>query len=268
MTNIDYWHKQGSDPLFPDLLWSRPENKLHAGKLLIVGGHAHGFAAPAEAYNESEKAGIGVSRVILPDHLHSQFRKFQGSVLSTEFAPSTPSGSFASKSLAELLDAGAWADGVLLAGDFGRNSETAIVLEKLAQKYQGALILTKDAVDYFTSNPDPVVNRKRTCLVLTVAQLQKLATSCKFTEPITFGMGLLQLVDTLHLFTSIYPIQIVVKHLDGLYVAIDGQVSTTKTSEDLEESWRVRTAAHVAVWLIQNPDKPFQAATTAISETA
>jgi NAD(P)H-hydrate repair Nnr-like enzyme with NAD(P)H-hydrate dehydratase domain len=260
----DYWHKQGSKPLFPDLSWSRPENKQHAGKLLIVGGHAHGFAAPAEAYAEAEKAGIGVARVMLPDHLRSQLVKAQGTSVSTEFAPSTPSGSFASKALAELLDAAAWADGLLLAGDLGRNSETAIVLEKLVSKYPGWLVITKDAVDYFTSSPQAITARVSTCLVLTIAQLQKLAGSLKFTMAITFSMDLLQLVDALHELTNSFPLSIVVKHLDTLLVAHGGQVSTTKTAADLEDSWRVATAARVSVWLLQNPSKPFEALTTSL----
>lgn len=260
----DYWHKQGSDPLFPDLVWSRPENRQHAGKLLIVGGHAHGFAAPAEAFSRAEQAGIGVGRVMLPDHLRSQLVKAQGAVLGTEFAPSTPSGSFASEALAELLAAAGWADGVLLAGDFGRNSETAIVLEKFVTKYTGNLVLTQDSVDYFTSNPTPVLDRLATCLVLTMAQLQKLAVHAKFTSAITFGMDLLNLVDTLHTLSSQHAASIIVKHLDTILVAVSGQVSTTKTTDSLEDGWRVSTAARACVWLLQNPSKPFEALSTSI----
>lgn len=259
-----YWHKQEDTPLFPDLLWSRPENRQHAGKLLVVGGHAHGFAAPAEAFAAAEKAGVGAARVLLPDHLRRQLVKLQGPSLSMDFAPSTPSGSFASKSLAELLDAGAWADGVLLAGDFGRNSETAIVLEKLVSKFPGTLVITKDAMDYFTSNSLVVLNRPNTCLVLTIAQLQKLATNAKFTTAITFGMDLLQLVDVLHEFTQQFQASIIVKHLENIFVAVNGQVSTTKTTTDIEDSWRVSTAAHASVWLLQNPAKPFEALTTSL----
>ena len=86
-----YWHKQFDSPLFSDLLWSRPENKQFAGKLLIIGGNLHGFAAPASAYEQSQRAGIGVARVILPDALQKTIgRIFEAG----EFAPSTPSGSF------------------------------------------------------------------------------------------------------------------------------------------------------------------------------
>src|SRR4051812_45465462 len=131
----EYWQKQAAtEPLFSDLLWSRPENRAHAGKLLIVGGNAQGLAAPAAAYSAATEAGIGTARVLLPDSL----QKTVGRVFEAgEYAPSTPSGSFSRNALAELLAMSNWADGVLLAGDFGRNSETAIMLEQLVAKYEG-----------------------------------------------------------------------------------------------------------------------------------
>ncbi|HMH31073.1 MAG TPA: hypothetical protein VK534_01200, partial [Methylomirabilota bacterium] len=65
-----FWHKQTpTEPLFPDLLWSRPEGQAQKGKLLVVGGNAHGFAAPATAYAESQSAGVGLTRVLLPHHV-------------------------------------------------------------------------------------------------------------------------------------------------------------------------------------------------------
>lgn len=65
-----YWLKQSNaEPLFPDLIWSRPESKQAAGKLLIIGGNAHGFSAPAEAYVIAGKSGIGSTRVVMPNAL-------------------------------------------------------------------------------------------------------------------------------------------------------------------------------------------------------
>jgi len=255
-----FWRKQVADkPLFPDLIWSRPENRAHAGKLLIIGGNAFGFAAPAEAYGEALTAGIGVANVLLPDKL----KHTVGSVLETgDFAPSTPSGSFSQHGLGELLSHATWADGVLLAGDLGRNSETAILLEKFVTNYHGQLTITKDAVDYFTNAPQAVVNRPETTLVLSFAQLQKLAVSAKFSRVFTFSMGLIQLVEALHEFTLTYSVNIIVKHLENILVATGGQISTTKLTED-KEIWRVTTAAHAATWWLQNPTKPFEAFTTA-----
>lgn len=256
-----YWHKQGADPLSPDLLWSRPENRLHAGKLLIVGGNAHGFAAVAEAYNCSVQASIGTARVLLPDAI----QKVVKMILETaNYTPSTPSGSFATKSLSDWLEHAMWADGVLLAGDFGKNSETAIVLEKFVSKYSGTLTITKDAVDYFYAHPLAVLNREKTTIVLSIAQLQRLAREVHYPQAVTFGMDLLHLLDWLHDFTSHYACNIVVKHLDTLFVAVNGQVSTTKSHQDIGDTWRVSTAANASVWWLQNPNKTFEAITSSI----
>jgi len=258
-----YWQRQTPDkPLFPDLLWSRPENKRQAGKLLIVGGNLHGFAAPATAYSEALKAGIGTARVLLPDSL----QKTVGRVLEAgEYAPSTPSGSFARSALAELMAMAGWADGVLLAGDFGRNSETAILLEQLLTKYGDQLTLTNDAVDYFAKTPDDLLKRPETTLVLSFSQLQQLATSAGFTSPFTFNMDLLRLVESLHEFTEKYPVAIITKHLQNIFVAVGGQVNTTKLTTDID-TWRVETAAHAAVWWLQNPGKTFEALMTSLVE--
>jgi len=261
----DYWLKQQSGkPLFPELEWSRPENRTQAGKLLIVGGNLHGFAAPAEAYAASTGAGIGTARVLLP----SALQKTVGRMLDNgEFAPSTPSGSFSQKALGELLAHSSWADAALIAGDLGRNSETAILLEKFLAKSLLAVTLTKDAVDYVTSAPDIVLSRPNTLLVLSLSQLQRLGVATKFTMPITFGMDLLHLVTWLHEFTIQHPPHIVVKHLNNLLVAVDGQVSTTTLAED-KQVWRVETASKAAVWWLQNSSKPFEALTTAVTDNS
>jgi hypothetical protein len=261
----DYWLKQESDnPLFPDLQWSRPENRQHAGKLLIVGGNQFGFVEPAAAYTAAETAGIGTSRMLLPDSL----RPFVGKTFTAgELAPSTPSGSLSQQALGLMLQEAGWADAVLLAGGFGRNSETAILLEKFTNAYEGLLTVTKDAADYFTSSPESVLSRERTMFVISMAQLQKLASNIKFTRAFTFGMDLIRLVETLHDFTVKYPVIIVVKHLDNILVSAYGQVSSTKLRTD-KATWRVETAACACVWWLQNPDKAFDAVTTAVYEVS
>lgn len=259
---MDYWHKQTTDkPLFEDLLWGRPENKRHAGKLLIIGGNLHGFAAVGEAYAETSKAGIGTARVLLPQAL----QKTVGPVLeNAEFAPSNASGSFSQQALSEWVAHSGWADGVLVAGDLGRNSETAIVLERFIDSYRGQLTLTKDAPDYFASGilSQKIASRADTTLALSFALLQKLFTHVGF-APITFAMPMQKLIETLHEFTLKYPVSIVTLKNETIYAACQGQVSTTQTKTE-EEIWRVRTAAHTATWQLQNPTNTFKALTTAV----
>lgn len=256
-----FWHKQTKNqPLFQELIWSRPENRAFAGKLLVIGGNAHGFAAPAEAYAESVVAGVGTAHALLPDAI----KKYVGIIIEhADFAPSTPSGSFSQKALAELLSHAAWADGVLFAGDLGRNSETAIVIEKYLQKTTGITVLTRDAADYVISAPQSIVERPNTLLVISLSQLQRLATTTGFHRPVTFKMDMLRLVDWLHEYTSRHPIQLIVRHLDTTFVAVGGEVSTTPIPHS-EQIWRLKTAAHAIVWWIQNTNKPFAALTTAV----
>jgi ADP-dependent NAD(P)H-hydrate dehydratase / NAD(P)H-hydrate epimerase len=255
-----YWHKQSPDnPLFPDLLWSRPENKNQAGKLLIIGGNAHGFAAPAEAYSEANKAGIGTARVLLPDSL----QKAVGKVFEAgEYAPSTPSGSFSQKALAEFLALSEWAEGLLLAGDLGRNSETAILLEKFIEKYDGQLTVTQDALDYFIKLPQTIVERPGTLLVASFSQLQKIAANAGSTKAFTFDMDFLRLIDGLHELTERFEANIIIRHHKNFFTAVNGEVSTT--SKESEKIWRVPTAAHASVWWLQNPSKTFEALTTGV----
>lgn len=262
-----YWHKQTNEsPLFTDLIWSRPESKNSAGKLLLIGGNSFGFSAVGEAYSSAIKAGIGTVRVMLPIAI----KKVIGPFLSNgEFAPSNPSGSFSQKALDAWLDLATWSDGVLIAGDIGRNSETAILLEKFLQKYSGQVTITKDAIEYVTSQPKIIQNRSNNLLVLSLSQLQRLFVAYKSPRHITYTMGVPQLVDVLHDFTQTNSVYIVVKHQNNMVVAVDGKISSTSSVAGNDkipenEKWRVSTAAKMAVWWLQNPSKPFESITTSV----
>src|SRR3989344_3046618 len=254
-----FCQKQTADkPLFPDMLWSKPGNKRHAGRLLMIGGNLHGFAAAAEAYAQATKAGVGVARVLLP----SALQKTVGRIFENgQYAPSTPSGSFSQQALAEWLEQGAWADGVLIAGDLGHNSETAVIFEKFLSQYEGQVTLAKDAVDFVVSNPAICSSRVNTALVLTFAQLQKLITVLKYPRHIESTMGLPNLTELLNDFSQTHKFHIITNHLEQIIVAVDGQVSTTKSSDN---NWQTVAATHTAVSWLQNPNKTFEALTTAI----
>lgn len=260
LVGMDYWVKQTHyQPIFEDILWSKPESRARAGKLLVIGGNLHGFSAVGDAYASAEKAGAGVTRILLPDAL----RKTVGGLLeNTEFAPSTPqSGSFGREALNEFLSNSQWSDTTLLAGDLGRNSETSILLESYVQKYSGPLTIAKDAVDYFYNQPQLIADRENTTIVLSMAQLQRFGTALKFQTPFLLGMGLMLLVQALHDFTLQHQLTIVTKELDQIVVAHQGRVSSTKLEHDVE-IWRTAFAARASVYAIQHPTKVFEAVTT------
>lgn len=257
----DYWLKQTADkPLYPALLWSRPENKAYAGKILVVGGNAHGFASAAQAYAAARKAGAGVVRVLLPDALAKTLGK---TFDAGEFAPSTPSGSFSQKALAEVLSLAHWADAVLVDGDLGRNSETAIMLEKFVTKHSGPLVLSSDTVDNFLALPAPVLLRPDTLLVANFNQLQKLFAGAHFPQPITSDMGALRFAEVLHHFSLQHHAAVITSHSDFIFVAFQGRISTTPMT--LVDNWQTAVAAQAIVWWAQNPSQAFEAWTTSLA---
>lgn len=258
---MDYFIKQlASEPLFADLLWSRPENRLHAGKLLIISGSAAGFAVAGQAYIIAEKTGAGTVRVLLPELLRKQVPKEVQFEL--EFAPSVAHGSFAKKALSELLMHAHWADAVLLPGGIGRNSETSVLLDQFIQKHPGLVVIAEDALDVFMQTPKTLFERDATVVVADFSQLQKMWHKLVGGESvITFDSPLQVFAEQLHKLTTDYSASVITLHQGSLVVASGGQVSVTATSQQI---WRVETAAHAAVWAMQNPTKLFEALTTSV----
>jgi hypothetical protein len=259
MENTNWLKQKANEPLFKDLLWSRPENRAHAGKLLVIGGNKHALAAPGVAFGAAEKAGIGSSRVLLP----YSTKKLVGKIFpEAEFAPNTPSGSFSRKSLGQFLESAQWADGVLLAGDFGRNSETAILLESFADKYNGHITVAQDGVDYFLQANSLILQRDNTCLVSNLGKLQKLAKNNRPGTPILNSMSLHELVSILTDWTNSSPISFVTIHAGQALIAHSGKASTTPISR--ETNWQVELPAYISTWWLQLPKKTFEALTAAI----
>ena len=259
--DLSYWRKQTTtEPLFPDIEWSKPEQRSQAGKLGIIGGNKLGFAGVAEAYSVATSAGVGQVRVLLPDVLKKTIPR---AITDTMFAPTNISGSLTKDADAEMATLGAWADGILLIGDAGRSSETAILYEKFLQDYTGQLVITRDAVDLVKNSSQTLVDRPKTLLIVSFAQLQKLFQAVYYPKVLTFSMQLTNLVEALHKFTISYPVSIAVLHRETFIVAHDGKVVTTPWDNPMM-MWRGVTAAKAATYWIWSPSKPLEATSTAI----
>lgn len=256
-----YWHKQTLDkPLYPDIEWSKPEQRSQSGRLGIIGGNKLGFTSVAENYATALKTGAGEVRVLLPDVLKKNIPAVMTDVI---YGTTTPSGSLARDALVEMKAIGDWATGVLLIGDAGRNSETAILYEDFIREYSGPLIITRDAIDLIKNSSRELVDRPNTLLVASFAQLQKLFQAVYYPKVLTFSMQLTNLVDALHKFTITYPISIVVLHKDILLVANDGQVTSTPCDNPMS-IWRGKTATMAATYWIWNPNKSLESITASL----
>ena len=259
--DTSYWRRQTAEtPLFPDIEWSKPERRDLAGRLGIIGGNKLGFAGVADAYTSVLEAGAGEARVLLPDILK---RTIPTNITDTVFAPTTPSGSLASAALPDMLALGAWANGVLLIGDAGRNSETAIAYEQFLKAYDGPVTITRDAFDLLKNNPSGLAERPETLLVLSFAQLQKLFSGVYYPKILTFSMQLTALVEAAHKFTITYPVTLLVLHKDFLVAAHGGAITTTPWENPMA-IWRGQVAARAAAYWLWNKNAPLEAVTASV----
>lgn len=259
--DYSYWKKQSPDsPLYPDIEWNKPEQRTMAGKLGIIGGNKLGFAGVAEAYMTATRAGAGQVRVVLPDVLK---KTIPAAITDTLYAPTNPSGSLGKDAASVLAATTAWANAILLIGDAGRSSETAILYEQFLRDYQGPLVITRDAIDLIKNSAQALVDRPQTLLVASFAQVQKLFQSVYYPKVLTFSMQLTNFVEAVHKFTITYPVTIAVLHKDTFIIAHDGNVITMPWDSPMN-IWRGTTAAKIATYWLWSSGKPLEAAASAI----
>lgn len=261
MDTYSYWQRQEpGKPLFPDVEWTKPERRAQAGKLAIVGGNKLSFVAVADSYSEALASGVGEVRILLPDVLR---KTIPPSMTDVIFGETNPSGSIAKNAETELRAIGEWADGVLLIGDAGRSSETAIVYENFVREYSGSLTITRDAVDLLKNSTQLVVERPSTLLIVSFAQLQKLFQAVYYPKILTFSMQLAGIVESLHKFTITYPVSIVVFHQDHLIVASGGEV-VTQPWDNAMAIWKGTVAVKAASYWLWSPKTPLQSVVASI----
>lgn len=260
--DYDYWLKQAPDkPLFPDIEWSKPEQRSQAGKLGIIGGNKLGFAGVAEAYTQTHASGVGYVKVLIPEALK---KSIPSSITDTVFAPNNQSGGLSKEALPTIKALGEWSDGLLMIGEAGRSSETAILYEQFIGDFNKPLTITRDAVDLLKNSTGLLIERPNTTLVVSFAQLQKIFQSVYYPKVLTFSMQLSNLVEAIHKFTITYPACIVVLHKDNLVFGHSGRV-VTMPWENPMAIWRGSVASMIATYWLWNPNKPLEAAVASLS---
>jgi len=259
---VNYWQKQTAEsPLFPDVEWNKPERRDQAGRLGILGGSSLSFAAVADSYAIAKDTGAGEIRVLLPDALR---RTVPASMVDVTFGATTPSGGLAADAKMEVKALGNWADELLLCGDAGKNSQTAILYEELVTTYDKPIILTRDAVDLLQNSAEMVLDNPHVVFVLSFAQLQRLFRAVYYPKMLAFSMQLAQFVETLHKFTITYPVTIITLHANQLVIAHGGDIITQPWNDPMR-IWRGHTAARAASYLLWTPQSPLKALAASIA---
>ncbi len=250
---IDKNTQTPDNPAFPDVVWARPETAHGAGKLLIVGGGGGDLGHVSALFSHAETAGAGTIRLLLPDSL----RKLTKDLPHIEYAPSTPSGSFGQKALTELQDIAHWSDGVLLAGDLGKNSETSLLLEKFITKYPGIMVFDQDAYQSFASGWSKFLNRpSSTVLCLNFDQLRSLAIELGSTIAITNDITIRNFHQALIFISQHTEAVLLTSHNDSQWAVSRGAVCESRTPTS--------SSGKTAAWAIQQPHKLYEAVVSSL----
>lgn len=249
--------KQGKEPLFPDLLWSRPENKRQAGKLLIIGGHANEFQNISACYSFAREAGAGHIRFLMPESLS----KLAGHIEGAEFAPTNRSGGFAKNALAQFFDLSEWADHVLLAGDLGKNSETTVILDGFLLKGPKPVTLAQDSLQSIGIDFSRLINMSPT-LIIDRGIFQKIGSAAGTHVPITTLTTYENMGNIIQDISKGAKAKLVIMDETNIWSAVNGNVVATKSKPvDMNA-----LAAYCAVWQMQNPGRILEALATACHE--
>ncbi len=237
--------------LFPDIEWSKPENSNLLGKLLIVGGSANNIADPSSAYQQAIDFGISNARVIVPI---SAKRNMPMVLPFIEFAPSNPSGSFSKNATAIVIDFANQSDCCLLCGNFGKNSETAIMIENLLEDNHGLITITGDGVDYFVDKPDKIINRPNTIIVASFSQLQKIVKNSPITKALLYSDNMAQNLDALKEFAPKIN-SFIITEKDGVLILICNQGIVTSKIINKKDNWQLNVACLASFWSMINKNK-------------
>ncbi len=252
------WIKQAHEPSFADLIWSKPSNKQTAGKLLIIGGKSDNFSLPARAFEIAEKNGAGSVKVLLP----SSLEKVAKLLPDVRFAPSNASGGFAASSLGEWLDLASWSDVSLLAGNIGQNSETTTLVDKFVLEHHKNLVISQDALTS-CKIPAKQILDLNLVLVIDLSSFQKIGMSAHLQLTVTTDTPMHKIAEHLKTISSQHNAHLVIQTASHLWVASDGQVSSTEINNKIQN---IDISTLCAIWKMQNPKKIFEALTTACYE--
>lgn len=263
---MDYLLQQPNQPLFPELIWSKPETKALAGKLLLIGGNIHAIGAPITAYKLAMDAGAGEVKVVMPAATR---RYFAHTNLPTDivFAPSTPSGSFGTKALNNMLEYADWADYACIVGDVSKNSESSVLLTELLTKMTTPIAVTGDAIDCLFHELKIILARPSTLLVPTFTQLQKIANQSAIAAPLKASLPLKAMAEWVGQFSATHKVLLLFTHNDISYAAHERKVIVT-SAKHANRDQALGNAVNAAVWVMQHPSEPLKAITTSLCAQA
>jgi len=215
-----------NNPIYPELLWDKPENTLLAGKICIIGGNAHAIKEPNAAYQLALNNVLKERKVVLPDSTKKYFNKntLPADIL---FAPSNISGSFSAKSLSELQSYLDWSDCTFFVGDLTKSSETTILINKLINESGQQISVCNDSIDIILQSESSPFENPDLIITCDLSNLQKLCINYSPKYVFTSNMSQLAFYNKLSELTLNINSYLIIKYQKKIYAAHKGKVVIT-----------------------------------------
>jgi NAD(P)H-hydrate repair Nnr-like enzyme with NAD(P)H-hydrate dehydratase domain len=185
--SVPQFVRQTDQPLYPKVLYNRPVTRSGGGRLLIVGGHTGEFSLPTAIHQFAVAAGVGEATAVLPDKL----ARILGGAPGTSFASSTESGSLGREALGRILELSEEVDAVAIGASLSNNSNTAILTERIVTQLQRPLIVFDEGLVALRQNITTLTENPKALIILTMAEVFKLASPLGIAISIRPGGGLI-----------------------------------------------------------------------------
>lgn len=258
--NLDYWDKNPKPS--DDILWNIPEQKT--GTIQLIGGNSQNFSNIIRNAEYLNSLPLRDVKVLLPEALRSKLPPLP----NIDFAPATDSGSFAKSTI--LNNAAIDADFIFCAGEFSKNSATAIALAEALRPTTRPILLTRDTVDLLATEMSNLIIKNHLFLFASLAQLQKVFRALYYPKMLLLSMPLVPVIETLHKFTLSYPATVITFHQNQIIIAKDGAVTTTpieNTTYSPLSLWSGQLASNIATFNLWNPTQTLATTVTALQKS-
>ena len=243
-----------------DILWNIPEQR--SGSVSILGGNSQNFSSIAKITESFTKMPLKEIRTYLPDSLKNKIPPLP----DIFFTKSTATGSFDKSP--ELNAAISSSDISLLAGDFSKNSATAIALSSAIKAGNKPTVWAKDTIDLLSTEAQDLLPLGNITILATLSQLQKLLRAIYYPKMLLLSMPIQPVKEVLHKFTLSYPVTILTLHEGQIIIASNGELSTTpleKSSYTPLTLWLGDLPAKITALQCWNPGKPYDSTLAALS---
>lgn len=224
---MDYWQtisvEKARQFTAPQIDCQRPEQKALAGKIAVIGGNENSFAPIIKFANTAKEAGIDQVKAILPAALSTKINpavKAEGLV----FVGDKKAQGFEAGAIASAKQELGGLDYVVWAGEMGRSQGAKEFLRDLIGDSSREALLTRDAVDLALEGAEKWLEQDNMLLILSLAQLKKLAQVIYYPKMLNLTMPLNQIVEFLHKFTLSYPVKIMLLAAGQVNIAQNGDV--------------------------------------------